>query len=166
MLSPPYISMIEASREPYHIQCNRHNNISAKLHTSHLCDVPTAGVANAADWFCRVDLSQRKVYVLLSNGHIHVWKMHDNRAPTLIAVWDKLTPNHKDLALSIALVSRGSLSPKFAELQGGLQILTSNVDHVSPNLWLALVTPQQALCAAYVSSQSYESCCTLHKLLC
>jgi len=66
----------------------------------------------------RADLAQRKLYVLMSNGHIHVWRMHDQRPPTLVAVWDKLTPNHKDLALCITLMPTGSLDPKLADLQG------------------------------------------------
>ncbi|DBA99981.1 TPA: hypothetical protein ACH3X1_013852 [Trebouxia sp. C0004] len=68
--------------------------------------------------YVRADLAQRKLYVLMSNGHIHVWRMHDQRPPTLVAVWDKLTPNHKDLALCITLMPTGSLDPKLADLQG------------------------------------------------
>ena len=66
----------------------------------------------------RADLAQRKLYVLMSNGHIHVWRMHDQTPPTLVAVWDKLTPNHKDLAMCITLMPTGSLEPKLADLQG------------------------------------------------
>ena len=66
----------------------------------------------------RADLAQRKLYVLMSNGHVHVWRMHDQTPPTLVAVWDKLTPNHKDLAMCITLMPTGSLDPKLADLQG------------------------------------------------
>ncbi|DBB16734.1 TPA: hypothetical protein ACH3X3_014977 [Trebouxia sp. C0006] len=68
--------------------------------------------------YVRADLAQRKLYVLMSNGHIHVWRMHDQTPPTLVAVWDKLTPNHKDLAMCITLMPTGSLDPKLADLQG------------------------------------------------
>ena len=54
----------------------------------------------------------------MSNGHIHVWRMHKERSPTLISVWDKLTPNHKDLALSMTMMPRGQLDPLLAEIQG------------------------------------------------
>ena len=66
----------------------------------------------------RVNLALKQVYVLMSNGHIHVWRMHKERSPTLMSVWDKLTPNHKDLALSMTLVPRGQLHPPLAEMQG------------------------------------------------
>ena len=66
----------------------------------------------------RADLAHRKLYVLMSDGHIHVWRMHAQGPPTLVAVWDKLTPNHKDLALCITLMPTGSLDPKLADLQG------------------------------------------------
>ena len=35
-----------------------------------------------------------------------------------MSVWDKLTPNHKDLALSMTLMPRGQLDPLLAEMQG------------------------------------------------
>lgn len=66
----------------------------------------------------RVNLALKQVYVLMSNGHIHVWRMHSGRSPTLMSVWDKLTPNHKDLALSMTLMPRGQLDPLLAEMQG------------------------------------------------
>lgn len=66
----------------------------------------------------RVNLALKQVYVLMSNGHIHVWRMHKDRSPTLMSVWDKLTPNHKDLALSMTLMPRGQLDPLLAEMQG------------------------------------------------
>ncbi|KAA6429678.1 MAG: hypothetical protein FRX49_00112 [Trebouxia sp. A1-2] len=81
--------------------------------------------------YVRADLAQRKLYVLMSNGHIHVWRLHAQRPPTLVAVWDKMTPNHKDLALCITLMPTGSLDPKLADLQG--LAMTSNgecSDHV------------------------------------
>ncbi|KAL0038743.1 hypothetical protein WJX79_006176 [Trebouxia sp. C0005] len=81
--------------------------------------------------YVRADLAQRKLYVLMYNGHIHVWRLHAQRPPTLVAVWDKMTPNHKDLALCITLMPTGSLDPKLADLQG--LAMTSNgecSDHV------------------------------------
>ena len=67
---------------------------------------------------CRVDLARQQVYVLMSNGHIHVWRLHGERSPTLVCVWDKLTPNQKDMALSMSLMPRGQLDPKLADMQG------------------------------------------------
>lgn len=67
---------------------------------------------------CRVNLALKQVYVLMSNGHIHVWRMHKQGPPTLVSVWDKLTPNHKDLALSMTLMPRGQLDSDLAEMQG------------------------------------------------
>ncbi|KAL3143046.1 hypothetical protein ABBQ38_003321 [Trebouxia sp. C0009 RCD-2024] len=66
----------------------------------------------------RVNLALKRVYVLMSNGHIHVWRMHSQGPPTLVSVWDKLTPNHKDLALSMTLMPKGQLDPALAEMQG------------------------------------------------
>ena len=66
----------------------------------------------------RVNLALKQVYVLMSNGHIHVWRMHKDRLPTLMSVWDKMTPNHKDLALSMTLMPKGQLDPLLAEMQG------------------------------------------------
>lgn len=66
----------------------------------------------------RVNLAVKQVCVLMSNGHIHVWRVHKERSPTLMSVWDKLTPNHKDLALSMTLMPRGQLDPLLAEMQG------------------------------------------------
>lgn len=67
---------------------------------------------------CRVNLGLKQVYVLMSNGHVHMWRMHDEKSPTLVCVWDNLTPNHKDLALSMALMPRGEMDSKLAEMQG------------------------------------------------
>ena len=67
---------------------------------------------------CRVDLLHQQLYVLLSNGHIHVWRMHSQKAPTLAAVWDKLTPNQRDRARCMTFMRGMALDPALAEMQG------------------------------------------------
>lgn len=76
--------------------------------------------------------------MLMSNGHVHVWRMHDHNPPTLVSVWDRLTPNLSDLALSMTLMPRGSLDPDLANLQGRVPFLlpfasrtTEMADHAS-----------------------------------
>ena len=67
---------------------------------------------------CRVDLPHKQLYVLLSNGHVHVWRMHKEKAPTLVAVWDKLTPNQRDHAMCMSFMQGNALDPALAEMQG------------------------------------------------
>lgn len=72
---------------------------------------------------CRVDLLHQQLYVLLSNGHIHVWRMHGQKAPTLAAVWDKLTPNQRDRASCMTLMRGDALDPALAEMQGKMVLI-------------------------------------------
>ena len=46
--------------------------------------------------------------------------MHNHKQPTLVAVWDKLTPNQRDHALCMSFMRGAALCPALAAMQGML----------------------------------------------
>ena len=103
------------------------NDAQHREHTMDAWGVSHTMIQAAGSHWCaymfRVDLVRKQLYVLLSNGHIHIWRMHNQKPPTLVAVWDKLTPNQRDHALCMSFMRGAALDPALAEMQGMLRLV-------------------------------------------